>query len=263
MHHASSRGVRSWLSLGVLAMSLTSMGAMAATGLPSTGLGQSWPNATDVSASSHWHVYLFQRDGVRYVQINDLNGTVRAAVGTAGGTFLTLPLGSDAAQVATPSEPLAVTGSTAGDIVYQDSTVKVLVAPQADGTTRTYVAAGNCTDPVECSSRFGISAAPQALTAAGKCTDPVECSSRFGSTATSAAPQTLTAAGKCTDPVECSSRFNSTAAPQVITAAGKCTDPVECSSRDPINAASAPVAPTSITTLGKCTDPVECSSRNQ
>lgn len=238
MHHASSRGVRSWLSLGVLAMSLTSMGAMAATGLPSTGLGQSWPNATDVSASSHWHVYLFQRDGVRYVQINDLNGTVRAAVATAGGTFLTLPLGSDAAQVATPSEPLAVTGNTAGDIVYQDSTVKVLVAPQADGTTRTYVAAGNCTDPVECSSRFGTSAAPQAITAAGKCTDPVECSSRFGSSATSAAPQTLTAAGKC-------------------------TDPVECSSRDPINAASAPVAPTSITTLGKCTDPVECSSRNQ
>lgn len=238
MHHASSRGVRSWLSLGVLAMSLTSMGAMAATGLPSTGLGQSWPNATDVSASPHWHVYLFQRDGVRYVQINDLNGTVRAAIGTAGGSFLTLPLGSDAAQVATPSEPLAVTGNTVGDIVYQDSAVKVLVAPQADGTTRTYVAAGNCTDPVECSSRFGSSAAPQALTAAGKCTDPVECSSRFNSAA------------------------NTSVTPQAVTAAGKCTDPVECSSRDPINAASAPAAQKAVTTQGKCTDPVECSSRN-
>lgn len=238
MHHASSRGVRSWLSLGVLAMSLTSMGAMAATGLPSTGLGQSWPNTTDVSASPHWHVYLFQRDGVRYVQINDLNGTVRAAIGTAGGSFLTLPLGSDAAQVATPSEPLAVTGNTAGDIAYQDSSVKVLVAPQADGTTRTYVAAGNCTDPVECSSRFGSSATPQALTAAGKCTDPVECSSRFNSTA------------------------NTSVTPQTVTAAGKCTDPVECSSRDPINAASAPAAQKAVTTQGKCTDPVECSSRN-
>lgn len=238
MHHASSRGVRSWLSLGVLAMSLTSMGAMAATGLPSTGLGQSWPNTTDVSASPHWHVYLFQRDGVRYVQINDLNGTVRAAIGTAGGSFLTLPLGSDAAQVATPSEPLAVTGNTAGDIAYQDSSVKVLVARQADGTTRTYVAAGNCTDPVECSSRFGSSATPQALTAAGKCTDPVECSSRFNSTA------------------------NTSVTPQTVTAAGKCTDPVECSSRDPINAASAPAAQKAVTTQGKCTDPVECSSRN-
>ena len=232
MHHASSRGVRSWLSLGVLAMSLTSMGAMAATGLPSTGLGQSWPNATDVSASPHWHVYLFQRDGVRYVQINDLNGTVRAAVASAAGSFLTLPLGSDAAQVATPSEPLAVTGSTAGDIVYQDSTLKVLVAPQADGTTRTYVASGNCTDPVECSSRFG-------------------------SSATSVSPQAVTAAGKCTDPVECSSR------PQAVTAAGKCTDPVECSSRDPIITTNAPAAQNAVTTMGKCTDPVECSSRNQ
>ena len=212
MHHASSRGVRSWLSLGVLAMSLTSMGAMAATGLPSTGLGQSWPNATDVSASPHWHVYLFQRDGVRYVQINDLNGTVRAAVANAAGSFLTLPLGSDAAQVATPSEPLPVTGNTVGDIVYQDSAVKVLVAPQADGTTRTYVAAGNCTDPVECSSRFGISAsasaAPQAITAAGKCTDPVECSSRdpINATSTPAPQKAVTTMGKCTDPVECSSR---------------------------------------------------------
>ncbi|MET3650771.1 hypothetical protein [Dyella japonica] len=190
-------------------MSLTSMGAMAATGLPSTGLGQSWPNATDVSTSPHWHVYLFQRDGVRYVQINDLNGKVRAAFAAASGTFLTLPVGSDAAQVATPSEPLPVTGNTAGDIVYQDGALKVLVAPQADGTARTFVAAGKCTDPVECSSRFNTAAnvAPQTMTAAGKCTDPVECSSRFNTT-TNATPQTVTTAGKCTDPVECSSRAN-------------------------------------------------------
>ena len=58
-------------------MSLTSMGAMAANSLPSSGLGQSWPNTTDVSASPHWHVYVFQRNGVRYVQINDLSGKVR------------------------------------------------------------------------------------------------------------------------------------------------------------------------------------------
>ncbi|AIF48262.1 hypothetical protein HY57_13905 [Dyella japonica A8] len=134
--------------------SLTSMGAMAQGALPASGLGQSWPNAADVSASPHWHVYVFERHGVRYVQINDLGGKVRAAFAASGGHFLTLPVGSDAARVATPEEPLAVSGSTAGDIVYQDSSVKVLVAPQANGTTSTYVAAGDCHDPIECSSRF-------------------------------------------------------------------------------------------------------------
>lgn len=247
MHHASSRGIRSWLAISALAMSLTSMGATAATGVPSTGLGQSWPNATDVSASPHWHVYLFQRDGVRYVQINDLNGKVRAAFAAASDTFLTLPIGSDAAGVATPSEPLAATGNTAGDIVYQDNAVKVLVAPQADGSTRTYVADGKCTDPVECSSRDpSPTASAQTATASGTCTDPVECSSRIqGSAArTLVAPQTsatttttTSTSGKCTDPVECSSRIQSSAArtlatPQTSTStSGKCTDPVECSSR--------------------------------
>lgn len=188
MHHASSRRF-SWLAMGALAMSLTSIGALAANSVPSSGLGQSWPNATDVSASPHWHVYVFQRNGVRYVQINDLGGKVRAAFATASGSFLTLPVGSDAARVATPDEPLAVSGSTAGDIVYQDSTVRVLVAPQADGTTATYVAAGDCHDPVECSSRFqgpsSHAVTPQAATPttnatvlSGDCHDPVECSSR-------------------------------------------------------------------------------------
>lgn len=188
MHHASSRRFCR-LALGVLAMSLTSMGAMAANSVPSSGLGQSWPNAADVSASPHWHVYMFQRNGVRYVQINDLGGKVRAAFATASGSFLTLPVGSDAARVATPDEPLPAAGNTKGDIVYQDSTVKVLVAPQADGTAATYVAAGDCHDPVECSSRFqgpsGNVVAPQApaatrnaTTLSGDCHDPVECSSR-------------------------------------------------------------------------------------
>mgnify|MGYP001059882946 CR=1 FL=1 len=70
-----------------------------------------------------------------------------------------------------------------------DETSKTLVAPQADGSTATYVAAGDCHDPVECSSRFqGPSSsvvAPQApattknaTTSSGDCHDPVECSSR-------------------------------------------------------------------------------------
>lgn len=154
MHFASSRWIRQCVAMGLLAFSVTSMSAMADGGLPSTGLGQSWPNATDVSASPHWHVYVFQRHGVRYVQVNDLNGKVRAAFAAASGSFLTLPVGSDASRVATPDEPLPAASGTTGDIVYQDSAVKVLMAPQSDGTAQMFVAAGDCHDPIECSSRI-------------------------------------------------------------------------------------------------------------
>jgi hypothetical protein len=154
MHQASGRRFRQWLVAGFMATSWMSMSAMAGGAVPSSGLGQSWPNATDVSASPHWHVYVFQHHGVQYVQINDLGGKVRAAFATSAGHFLTLPIGSDAARVATPEEPLPASGNTKGEIVYQDSAVKVLVAPQANGTTATYVAAGDCHDPIECSSRF-------------------------------------------------------------------------------------------------------------
>jgi len=151
MHHASSRRFRQWLGAGLL---MASLGAMADGRAPATGLGQSWPNATDVSASPHWHVYVFELNDVRYVQINDLGGKVRAAFATSRGHALALPVGSDATRVATPDEPLRPSRSTAGDIVYQDGTIKVLVAPQANGTAAVYVAASDCHDPIECSSRI-------------------------------------------------------------------------------------------------------------
>jgi hypothetical protein len=153
MHHASNRFAR-MAAFGLLAMTSGLSSAMAAGGLPSTGLGQSWPNATDVSASPRWHVYVFQRDGIRYIQVNDLNGKVRAAFAAAAGTFLGLPVGVDSAGLATPQEPLPAPASKKGEIVYQDAAVKVLVAPQADGTLRMFAASGDCTDPIECTSRI-------------------------------------------------------------------------------------------------------------
>lgn len=154
MQHARSRRFARFVAAGLVLTALASTNAMAAGGAPASGLGQSWPNATDVSSSPRWHVYVFERNGVRYVQINDLNGKVRAAFATSGGNFLALPLGADASRLATPDEPLVATGQTQGDIVYQDVTTRVLVAPQADGTTRVYAASGDCKDPIECSSRI-------------------------------------------------------------------------------------------------------------
>lgn len=123
--------------------------AMAA-GPPSTGLGQSWPNAADVSRSPHFHVYVFERMGVRYVQVNDLNGNVRAAFGNAGGDIFGLPIGLDANRLATPSEPSTEPSDAAGETVYQDDSTSVQASPQADGTFRLLVK-GECDNPAQCS----------------------------------------------------------------------------------------------------------------
>jgi hypothetical protein len=154
MQHASNRALGRLVTRGLLVLTLASTRAMAGDGPESTGLGQSWPHVTDVSASPHWHVYVFERDGVRYIQINDLGGKVRAAFANSSGSFLGLPIGVDASRLATPQQPLPIPASTAGDIVYQDASVKVLVAPQADGTAQVFAADGDCKDPIECSSRI-------------------------------------------------------------------------------------------------------------
>lgn len=117
---------------------------------PATGLGQAWPNATDVSASPHYHVYVFQRSGVRYVQINDAAGTVRGAVALVDGEALDLPVGVDANRWTAVSK-----GSSAaarGEPVYRDDSVSILAAPQNDGTMRMMLQA-ECTDPGKCVKR--------------------------------------------------------------------------------------------------------------
>jgi len=131
---------------GMVAFGLTSV-AFAQTATPSTGLGQSWPNATDVSASPQWHVYVFVLNGIKYVQINDLNGNVHAAVGTANGASIVLPIGVDAPNVSTTSLP-ATSSST--QTVYSDSTTTVTATPQSNGTTK-FVSQEMCGDPYNCS----------------------------------------------------------------------------------------------------------------
>lgn len=137
-----------------------SASAVAAT---STGLGQAWPNAQDVSASTHWHVYTFANNGVQYVQVNDLFGNVRVAFANINGQFLVLPMGRDAQRLSTPQQT-ALTSSTTvalasyAETVYQSSGVTLQAVPMSDGTV-TFTAtpsatptAAPCDDPEECSS---------------------------------------------------------------------------------------------------------------
>ena len=129
----------------------------AIAGAPSTGLGQAWPNTTDVSASPNYHAYVFVLGGIQYIQINDLNGNVLGSVGTAGGQFITLPIGKFAQLVSTPQQPAATTSNAtptaSPTTVYNDGTTTVAATPMSDGTTKFSAAAvAICTDPAACGS---------------------------------------------------------------------------------------------------------------
>ena len=79
--------------------------------LGGNSLGQSFPPAGLIAQDTAWQVYEFQRDGVRYLQINDRVGNVRAAIGLIGGTAWVLPMGTDVDRVRVTSGAALPTAS--------------------------------------------------------------------------------------------------------------------------------------------------------
>lgn len=134
-----------------------------AQNIPNTGLGQSWPNSPNVSASPHWNVYVFRLKGVTYYQVNDLDGGVHMAVAVEGGRALALPVGVDASRVVTghlgygpansrassATRLLASPGEPA-ETVYQDGSVTIAATTPLAGMTTFSVAVAPCSDPVSC-----------------------------------------------------------------------------------------------------------------
>lgn len=145
---------RRTLAFGIVAV-LGLTGVAVAAEPASTGLGQAWPNAADVSLSPRYHVYVFVRDGIRYIQINDANGVVRSAVATADQTVLVLPVGVDASSVRVthaPDSSATAASNPAIETVYRDTTTTITAIPTSNSTTRFTVAqAATCTDPATCS----------------------------------------------------------------------------------------------------------------
>lgn len=141
---------------GVLA--LATSGAAFADQPPASGLGQSWPNASDVSSNPNFHAYVFTIGGINFVQINDANGNVLGAVGAAGGQFITLPVGRFSQLVVTPQQPAAVptaaTPTTTPTTVYQDNATTVTATTLSDGTTQLRAAAACAGDPMVCNSHI-------------------------------------------------------------------------------------------------------------
>lgn len=150
-----------WASLVVMGLSAPAFASQSGT-----GLGQSWPNAQDMSASAHWHVYTFDNNGVRYVQVNDLNGNVRVAFAAANGQFLVLPMGRNAQQISTPQQDASVSATAVplpsySETVYRDGEVQLNAVPMSDGSTMfkatqpTMLVAPGCdTDPAECNTHL-------------------------------------------------------------------------------------------------------------
>lgn len=141
------------------------LSASVMAGVPSpTGLGQSWPNATDVSASPHYHVYVFVRDGIRYIQINDLNGIVHGAVAEADNAVLVLPLGVDASYVTTSHSNSAITAAPATnttETVYSDSATQVTATTENSGVVLLHIITPDiCTNPEECDDGEVVKQAP-------------------------------------------------------------------------------------------------------
>lgn len=147
------------LTRAIFAASLAIATGAAFAATPATGLGQSWPNVRDVSTNPNFHVYVFALGGVNYIQVNDYNGNVLGSIGTAGGQFITLPIGRFAQQVATPDQPASApttaTPVASSTMVYNDGTTAVTATPLSDGTMRLNAAAssGICPDPVTCSMK--------------------------------------------------------------------------------------------------------------
>jgi hypothetical protein len=138
--------VRNAALAGFIALGLTST-AIAQTAAPATGLGQAWPNAADVSASPNWHVYVFRLHGIKYIQINDLSGTVHTAIGTANGTTIVLPVGVDAQNVKTA----AAAASSTAEVVYSDASTTVTATSQSSGATTFSVAQTEACPQADCS----------------------------------------------------------------------------------------------------------------
>ncbi|CEH40270.1 hypothetical protein H8Z70_12695 [Xanthomonas citri pv. citri] len=73
-------------------------------GAPAIGLGDSNPKAANLARDSSLAIYEFHRDGVTYLQINDITGVVHAVVARVDDALWTLPMGKDVDRVVLPKE---------------------------------------------------------------------------------------------------------------------------------------------------------------
>jgi hypothetical protein len=145
MSHIAYRAAR-YFAFAAVAAAAFAVTVASAQNAAVADLGKAWPNAQDMSSNPNWHAYVFEQEGVRYIQINDRNGTVRAAIGLMGNTFFALPMGADAKHVYLASKSK---DDVLSDVVYQDDATVVTAVPQDDGAVQVNVRVA-CQNPAAC-----------------------------------------------------------------------------------------------------------------
>ncbi|KLD78459.1 hypothetical protein FZ025_02150 [Xanthomonas hyacinthi] len=123
---------------GILLCSALAANAHAQTCCPSggngsqiaiSGLGESAPQAVDLSTNPAWRIYHFERNGVTYLQINDTTGQVRGAIGRIENTAWVTPIGKEVGAVSI----VDVLDKTRGAVVYDARYFTVQVSSTANG----------------------------------------------------------------------------------------------------------------------------------
>jgi hypothetical protein len=154
IHHIEQGEQPMKMKQAVLAVSFAILSSTAWAGAPVNGLGQAWPNATDQSLATGFHAYSFSgAGGIHYIQINDANGNVLAAVGAVAGQYIVLPMGRFSQLVSTPQQQAtsAAAPTASPTQVYNDGVTSVTATPMSDGTLMMSTSA--VCDPIECNSR--------------------------------------------------------------------------------------------------------------
>lgn len=77
----------------------------------------------DLSAVSNAKVFAFERDGIRYLQVNDSTGQVRTAIGWIDNVVWVMPIGVDADR----TKILKPGSMPAGILIYDGDTVAVFL----------------------------------------------------------------------------------------------------------------------------------------
>ncbi|WP_192820361.1 hypothetical protein, partial [Xanthomonas oryzae] len=89
------------------------------------------PATADLSAVATLHAYAFERDGIRYLQVNDPTGDVRTAIGWIEGTYWVMPIGIDADR----TRILAAGSRVGGTVVYDSDRLTLVLQRLPSGNT--------------------------------------------------------------------------------------------------------------------------------
>lgn len=89
-------------------------------------LGFPTPSADDASLDENWKVYRFVRDGITYIQVNDLNDNVHAIIGKMDDVFWALPAGKPSARTSLPSWRLKISDDAIPSLVYADDEISLV-----------------------------------------------------------------------------------------------------------------------------------------